>query len=231
MSAAPFWITLKVTALATLLLFVVGLATAWALARRSFRGRVLVEALILLPLVLPPTVMGYYLLLALGRGGPLAWAGIDLLFTWPAAALAAAVMGLPLMVEASRSAIAEVDPRLEQAARSLGAGEWEVAWRVTLPLARNGILAGLVLGGARALGEFGATLMVAGSIPGRTQTVPLAIYDAIQAGRQDVANRLVLVMTVLALASVVAVRWLQRPTRGTAPRSPGASEFAGPRRS
>lgn len=218
----PLGITLKVTLVATALLFVVGLTAAWVLARRPFRGQVILETALTLPLVLPPTVVGYYLLLALGRGGPADWLGIDLVFTWPAAAIAAAVMGLPLMVEASRSAISDVDRRLEQAARSFGASEWEVAWRVTLPLARNGILAGLVLGGARALGEFGATLMVAGNIPGKTQTVPLAIYDAIQAGDEQTANRLVLLMTLLALASLAAVRWLQRARR----RSPARPRVA-----
>ena len=141
------------------------------------------------PLVLPPTVVGYYLLLALGRGSPIDdWFGWRILFTWGAAAIASAVVGLPLLVQSARAAIAGVDPALEHAARTLGSSELEVLWRVTLPLARRGILAGLVLAAARALGEFGATLMVAGNIPGRTQTLPLAIYDAVQNRHYAQAN-------------------------------------------
>lgn len=205
------WLSLRVTAVATVLIAIVGLSLALWLARRDFRGRTLVETLVNLPLVLPPTVVGYYLLLALGRGGPVVeWFDVQVLFTWPAAALASAVVGLPLMVQAARAAIADVDPALENAARTLGSAEAEVLWRVTLPLAKRGILAGLVLGAARALGEFGATLMVAGNIPGRTQTLPLAIYDAVQNRQYGQANALVLLMTALAFVSLWAVRRFER---------------------
>jgi molybdate transport system permease protein len=211
----PLFLSLRVTTVATVLIFVAGLALALLLARRRFPGKTLVETLVNLPLVLPPTVVGYYLLLALGRGGPLVeWLGVRVLFTWGAATLASAIVGLPLMVGAARAAIASVDPALENAARTLGSSEVEVLWRVTLPLARRGILAGLLLAAARALGEFGATLMVAGNIPGRTQTLPLAIYDAVQNRQYGLANGMVLLMTVVAFLSLWAVRKFERAGRG-----------------
>ncbi len=209
----PLILSLQVTAVATALILVAGLALALVLARRRFRGQVIVETLVNLPLVLPPTVVGYYLLLALGRGSPLVeWLGVHVLFTWAAAALASAIVGLPLMVGAARAAIASVDPALENAARTLGSSEIEILWRVTLPLARRGILAGLVLAAARALGEFGATLMVAGNIPGRTQTLPLAIYDAVQNRQYGLANQMVLLTTAVAFLSLWAVRKFERTT-------------------
>jgi molybdate transport system permease protein len=205
-------LSLQVTALATVLLTVIGLALAIWLARTRFAGKALVETLINLPLVLPPSVVGYYLLLVLGRGGPLVdWFGWRLLFTWPAAMIASVVVGLPLMVQASRAALANVDPVLENAARVLGSTEPEILRRVTLPLARRGILAGILLGSTRALGEFGATLMIAGNIPGRTQTLPLAIYDAVQNQDYAGANQMVLLMTVLAFLSLWVVRSFERP--------------------
>ena len=160
--------------------------------------------------MLPPSVIGYYLLLALGRGSPIVeWFGVQVLFTWQAAAIASAVVGLPLMIIAAKAAIASVDPALERVARTLGSSELGVLWRVTLPLARRGILAGFTLGSARALGEFGATLMVAGSIPGRTQTLPLAIYDAVQAREYALANLMVLLMTALSFFALWGVRRLE----------------------
>jgi molybdate transport system permease protein len=213
----PLLLSLQVTAVATVLLMLVGAGLGLLLARTAFPGKALLETAINLPLVLPPTVVGYYLLLMLGRGSPLVEsAGVRLLFTWPAAALASSIVGLPLMVQASRAAIAGVDPVLENAARMLGSSELAVLWRVTLPLARRGMLAGVVLGSARALGEFGATLMVAGNIPGRTQTLPLAIYDAVQNRDYALANSMVLLMTALALLSLWAVRHFEQPRR---PRS------------
>jgi len=214
MSWNALLLSLQVTALATVLMVVCGLPLALLLARRRFPGATVLEALITLPLVLPPTVVGYYLLLVLGRGSPVVnWFGWRILFTWGAAAIAAAVVGLPLLVLSARSAIAGVDPALEQTARTLGSSELEVLWRVTLPLARRGILAGLALAAARALGEFGATLMVAGNIPGRTQTLPLAIYDAVQNRNYAQANGMVLLMTVLAFMTLWAVRQLEHPNR------------------
>ncbi len=210
----PFLLSLQVTAVATSLILVVGLSLAWLLARRRFPAQIVVETLINLPLVLPPSVVGYYLLLGLGRGSPVVeWWGIHLLFTWWAATVASAVVGLPLMVQAARAAIANVDPGLENVARTLGSSEPEVFWRVTLPLARRGILAGLVLGATRALGEFGATLMIAGNMPGRTQTLPLAIYDAVQNQHYALAHGLALVMTTLGFLSLWGVRRMEPPRR------------------
>lgn len=203
MNWQPFWLSLQVTGTAVIGILIVGLALALLLARISFRGKLVLETVIYLPLVLPPTVVGYYLLFVLGRGSFLVeQLKIELLFTWQAAALASMVVGLPLMVQSARAAFEEVEPEVEGAARVDGAAEWQVWWYVTLPLARRGILAGLILSSARALGEFGATLMIAGNIPGRTQTLPLAIYDAVQARRYDDANLMVLVMTSLAFTGL-----------------------------
>lgn len=213
-------LSIRVTTVATILIAAAGLPLSLWLARTSSRGKALVETLVLLPLILPPSVVGYYLLRILGAGGPLdpLFRG-DILFTWQAAAIASAIVGFPLMVQASRAAIAAVDPALENAARTLGSSELVVLARVTLPLARRGILAGLTLAAARALGEFGATLMVAGNIPGRTQTLSLAIYDAVQSGRYADANGMVLMMTVVGLLTLWAVRRLENPERRTAPRT------------
>ena len=214
-------LSLQVTAVASVLIFVFGLALALLFARKHFPGRLIAETVVTLPMVLPPTVVGYYLLMFLGQGGPIVgWLGVHVLFTWQAAAVASAVAGLPLMVLSARAAIANVDPALENAARGLGSSEPGVFFRVTLPLARRGVLAGLLLGSARALGEFGATLMVAGNIPGRTQTMPLAIYDAVQIGRYDLANQMVLLMTALAFMGLWWVRRIEQPKRSQLP-TPG----------
>jgi molybdate transport system permease protein len=175
-------LSLRVAVLATVINAVVGIPLAYALARHRFRGKAVLDLLVTLPLVLPPTVTGYYLIVLLGRrgwlGAPLYQAtGWTVAFTWYAAVIAATVMALPLLVRTARAAIESVDRDLEKAAYTLGRSEWRTALEVTLPLARNGILAGLVLAFARALGEFGATLMFAGSFRGITQTVPLAIYE------------------------------------------------------
>jgi molybdate transport system permease protein len=209
----PLQLSLLVTMTATIIIVAVGVPLALLLARHRFHGQALVETLILLPLVLPPSVVGYYLLITLGSSGPFAGAGVRLLFTWPAAVLASAIVGLPLMVKSAKAAIASVDPALEDAARVCGATELEVLRRITLPLARRGLIAGTVLGAARAFGEFGATLMIAGNIPGRTQTLPLAIYDAVQAGRYGDAHALVLLTTALALMSLLVVGLLEREQR------------------
>jgi len=203
----PLWLSLKVTAVAAILIFTIGTALALWLVRHQPRGRTVIETLIMLPLVLPPSVVGYYLLIVLGQQGPIVgWLGIQTLFSPAAAIIAATVVGLPLMVLAARAALASVDPALEQAARTLGCNEAMVLWRVSLPLAHRGLLAGLVLGTTRALGEFGATLMVAGNIPGQTQTLPLAIYDAVQTNQHDLTTQMVLLMTGLGFVSLWAVR-------------------------
>jgi molybdate transport system permease protein len=212
MNWSALTLSLQVTVVATILLFVVGLALAVLLARFRLPGQIIIETLIFLPLVLPPSVIGYFLLLALGRGSPIVdWFHVNLLFTWYAAAIASAVVGLPLMVQSARAAVAGVDHVLENAARTLGSSELEILWRVTLPLARRGVIAGLILGAARALGEFGATLMVAGNIPGQTQTLPLAIYDAVQARRYEQAKMMVIMMTAVAFVGLWCVRRLERP--------------------
>ncbi len=210
MNWPAFWLSLQVNAIASIMILVAGLLIALMLVRTRFRGKILLETVIMLPLVLPPSVIGYYLLLAFGRGSPLfEWFNIRILFTWQAAVAASVVVGIPLMVQSSRAALANVDPVLENAARTLGASELRILWRVTLPLARRGILAGVILGSARALGEFGATLMITGNIPGRTQTLPVAIYDAVQAQRYADAHLMVLVMTGLAFAGLLLARQLE----------------------
>ena len=195
-------LSIRVAVLATGLDALVGIPLAYLLARRTFRGKTLVDLLVTLPLVLPPTVTGFYLIVLLGRrgwlGAPLyAATGWTVAFTWWAAVIAATVMALPLLVRTARAAIESVDRDLERAAHTLGRSEWRTALEVTLPLARNGIIAGLVLAFARALGEFGATLMLAGNIPGRTTTVPLAIYTAVQTGEGGQAFGLVVLLTLL----------------------------------
>ena len=201
-------LSLRVAFVATLLNAAVGIPLAYLLARRNFRARWLVDLFVMLPLVLPPTVTGYYLIFLLGRrgwlGGPLyQLTGWSVAFTWYAAVIAAAVMALPLLVRTARAAIESVDRDLERAAFTLGHSEWRTAIEVTLPLARNGILAGLVLAFARALGEFGATLMLAGNIPGKTTTVPLAIYTAVQTGETSEALVLVAALTVVSCAVIL----------------------------
>jgi molybdate transport system permease protein len=212
----PYLLSLQVTLAASILIVVLGVAIGLLLVRSRLPGRRLLEAVVMLPLVLPPTVVGYYLLVFLGRGGPVQeWLGLNLVFTPAAAVVASTVVGLPLMVQASRAAIGGVDPVIENAARTLGSSELGVFFRVTLPLARRGLLAGAVLGAARALGEFGATLMVAGNIPERTQTLPLYVYDAVQNRDYGVANQVVVLLTLLSLVSLWAVRRLGEPVSRT----------------
>ncbi|MEI6193712.1 MAG: molybdate ABC transporter permease subunit [Verrucomicrobiota bacterium] len=203
-------------ALASLALVLpLGLALAWLLARKTWRGKALVETFVSLPLVLPPVVTGLVLLQLFGRRGPVggwlhATFDYDVVFTWRAVALALATMSLPLFVRAARTAFEEVDVKFEQLARTLGAGEWRVFFTITLPLARRGVLAGTLLAFARALGEFGATIMVAGNIPGRTTTLPVAIYQSVQAGEDAHAWMLAGVSAVIAFAAVFASEILLR---------------------
>ncbi len=200
----PLWLSLRVAALATAAGLILGLWLAYLLANREFRGKELLDAAVTLPLVLPPTVLGYYLLVLLGRASPLgklyeAVFGGPLVFTWQAAAVAALVHSAPLLVKSARAALESVDPSYEKAARNLGAGEWRIFWRITLPLARRSILAATVLAFARALGDFGVTIMLAGNIPGRTQTVAVAIYDAVEGGNGTVAAALAVAISAVAL--------------------------------
>ena len=209
-------LSLRVSVVATLASLPVAIWVAWLLARREFPGKALVSALVHLPLVLPPVVTGYLLLVAFGRNGPLGQflentLGITLAFRWTGAALAAAIMGFPLMVRAIRLAIEAVDPRLEEAAATLGAPRWAMFWRVTLPLALPGLLAGTVMGFAKAMGEFGATITFVASIPGETRTLPSAIYALLQIpGQEGPAAQLVLWAVAVSVAAVILSEWLAR---------------------
>jgi molybdate transport system permease protein len=211
-------LSLQVAALATGLCVLVGVPLAWVLARRrSWLTEVLASAA-LLPLVLPPTVVGYYLLTALGRNSGFGRfleddLGIRLVFTWQGAGVAAAIMALPLLVMTARPAFEGVDPDLERVALTLGRSRLAVFFTITLPLASPGVLAGIALTFARAIGEFGATLMVAGSIPGRTRTMPLAVYDAVQSGDMGLANTLALVLTLTSMAMLAVFGWTTRRIR------------------
>lgn len=205
----PLLLSLKVAGWATLINLCLGTAVGHALARWRFPGRDLLDAALTLPMVMPPTVLGYYLLVVIGSQGVLgAWLlqhfGIRLIFTVEAAIIAATIVSFPLVFKAARAAFESVDPQLEDAARTLGINEWAIFFRVSLPLAWRGILAGLLLCFARALGEFGATLMVAGSIVGKTQTLSIAVYEAVQAGQDQTANFLVIVTSITCLAVLLA---------------------------
>ncbi|MGO4327421.1 molybdate ABC transporter permease subunit [Cupriavidus sp. 2TAF22] len=204
----PLALSLKVAGWATVLNTVLGVAAAYALSRWRSGARDVVDAILTLPLVLPPTVMGYYLLVMVGRRGVLGeWlgrAGIELVFTWQGAVLASTIVAFPLVLKSARAAFEGVNTQYEDAARVLGTPEAGIFFRVTLPLAARGIIAGVLLAFARALGEFGATLMVAGNLPGRTQTLSVAIYEAVQAGDDNTANLLVLVTSVTCVVLLVA---------------------------
>ncbi len=212
---APLWLTLKVASLATALAFVLSTLLALLLARGRFWGRELLDAALTLPLVLPPTVLGYYLLVVVGRKGWIGqwWEdtfGFAFVFTWQGAVLAAAIVSFPLILKSARAAFEGVEPNFERAGRTLGVPEWEVFLRITFPLAWRGVLAGTLLAFARAMGEFGATLMVAGNLPGRTQTLSLAIYDAVQAGNDPLATTLVAITSLTCiLILLVSSRLLQ----------------------
>ncbi|HVT91597.1 MAG TPA: molybdate ABC transporter permease subunit [Bryobacteraceae bacterium] len=200
----PLWLSLRVAAIATVLAVALGLWVAWLLANKDFRGKEFLDALVALPLVFPPTVLGYYLLVLLGRSSPFGrvyeWiTGEPLVFSWQAAVVAALFHSLPLLVKSTRAAIESIDPSFERAARTLGASELRLFWKVTLPLVRRPVFAASALAFARALGDFGVTLMIAGNIPGRTQTISVAIYDAVMAGNASLARLLVIVISVVSL--------------------------------
>lgn len=206
----PLWLSVRVSVVATLLASVIGVTIAYVLAKWRSRWSSMVESVVTLPIVLPPTVLGYYLLTVLGSRSPVggAWerlTGSPLVFTQGAAIIAATVSALPFVVRAARAAIVNVDSRVEESARVMGLPEWRVASVVTLPLAARGIGAGVALGFARALGDFGATVMVAGNIPGQTQTLPVAVYDAVQAGDDATARVGSLVLGGIAVVVLVIV--------------------------
>ena len=200
----PLWLSLRVAALSTALALAIGLWVAWILANASFRGKEVLDAAVTLPLVLPPTVLGYYLLVVLGRNSPVGHLyemlfGAPLVFTWQAAVVAALFHATPLLIKSARAAFESIDHSYERAARTLGASELRLFWRVTLPLARRSIFAAAALAFARSLGDFGVTLMIAGNIPGRTQTVAIAIYDAVESGNGALARTLVIIISAAAL--------------------------------
>jgi molybdate transport system permease protein len=210
--------TAWVSALSTLAIVPPSLAVAWLLARRDWRGKSVVETLVALPLVVPPVATGLVLLKCFGRRGPLGgWLythfGIEVVFTWRAVVIALGIMSFPLFLRAARVAFEEVNPRLEQIARTLGATPWRVFWTITVPLAQRGLIAGTILAFARALGEFGATIMLAGNIPGETTTLSLAIYQAVQMGEDPRAFRLLVISTGLAFAAVWTSELIQHRTR------------------
>jgi molybdate transport system permease protein len=214
----PLWLSLRVATLATALVLIVGTFAAYSLSHKSFRGKDVLDSVITLPLVLPPTVLGYYLLVAIGRNSPFGHVyesvfGHPLVFTWEAAVVASFVHSAPIYIQAARAVLEGVDYRYEWAAQSLGASEWRTFSRITLPLARRGLLALATLCFARSLGDFGVTIMVAGNIPGRTQTLSVAIYDAVESGNGHVARVLVLIVSLGALALLWSSKQISRSSR------------------
>jgi molybdate transport system permease protein len=211
-------LSLLVVSIATIIITIVGTAFGFLLAKRNFRGKDVIDSILTLPLVLPPTVVGYYMIVLLGRKGLLGHhiyqlTGWTITFTWQAAVMTATVLALPLMVKSARAAIESVNTQYEIASYTLGKSELETFFRITLPLARKGILAGVVLSFARALGEFGATLMLAGNIPGKTQTMPLAIYEAAIAGEDKQAQALALILTAISVLAIYLTNHLSKNKR------------------
>lgn len=214
----PLWLSLRVAFISTAIALAGGLWLAYLLANRSFKGKEALDAAITLPLVLPPTVLGYYLLVLIGRNSWFgrAWEAIfgsPLVFTWKAAVIAALLHSLPLLVKSARAALESIDHSYERAARNLGASEWRLFWKVTLPLAQRSILAAAALAFARSLGDFGVTLMVAGSIPGSTQTISIAIYNAVESGNMATAGVLSIVISAVALAILMLAKRLEPSPR------------------
>lgn len=229
---SPLWISLKTALVATIVTFFLGIAAAYWMSGYRGKWRSLIEGLFISPLILPPTVVGFLLLVLLGRNGPIGQLllplNLTVIFTWYAAAIAATVVAFPLMYRTALGAFEQIDSNLLQVARTLGGSEWRIFWRVTLPLSVPGLLAGTTLAFARALGEFGATLMLAGNIPGQTQTIPMAIYFAVEAGAMNEAGFWTLVILGISLSGIVAVNTWQDATRR---RSEGPGKWAGPGRS
>lgn len=212
----PIFLSLRITSIATVFSFFLGVFLAYILNKRKIPGKNFWETLITLPMILPPSVTGYFLLILLGKRGAIGSALIDLfgfkiIFTWYAAVIAASIVSLPLMYQNVKAAFLNVDPSYERAARTLGSSEFRIFWTITFPLAWPGIISGIVLSFCRAIGEFGATLMVAGNIPGKTQTVPTAIYYAVESGNSQLANTLVLIMTVFSFVLILTLnKWLEK---------------------
>jgi molybdate transport system permease protein len=200
----PLYLTIKVSIMATIGISLLGIPIAYLLAKRSFHGKNIIEMLFMLPLIMPPTVLGYYLINVFGRQGIIGQhvyqlTGYSIAFTWHAAVLASMIVAMPFIIKTAKAAIESINPDFEKVAFTLGKSEAETALQITLPLAKKGIFAGVLLAFARALGEFGATLMLAGNIPGKTNTMPIAIYDAVLSGNQTQANLLVLILTLTSI--------------------------------
>lgn len=208
----PLWISLKTASLATFITFFLGIAAAYLMIRWRWRGQGIIDGMLILPMVLPPTVVGFILLVLFGRNGPigefLMKFGTTVIFSWPATVIAATVVAFPLMYRTARGAFEQMDTSVVDAARTLGASEWKIFWRIIVPLSWPGIAAGTVLSFARALGEFGATLMLAGNIPGKTQTIPVAIFFNAEGGEMDKAYLWVLIIIAISMVTVLIMnRW------------------------
>ncbi|KZM54082.1 molybdate ABC transporter permease subunit [Aeribacillus pallidus] len=212
MNYSPLILSLKTATIATFIVFVTGVVLARLISRNSFRGKSVIEAIILLPLVLPPTVVGFGLLYIFGKNGfigrlLLDWFDFQIVFTWYAVVIAAVVVSFPLMYQSASAAFRQYDPNIENAAYTMGASKWRVFWTISFPLAWPGLLAGLVLSFARALGEFGATLMLAGYIPNVTDTIPLAIYFAVESGNLEAAKFWVIIIVALGFSAILWLNW------------------------
>lgn len=219
MNWSPLYLSIKVAFYSTVITTVIGTFIAWLLAKGRFNGKDILSAIVTLPMVLPPTVLGYYLLIIIGRQSfigrlLLNTFNINLIFTWKAAVIASVIVSLPLMIRAVQSSIEGVDGSLEDVARTLGKSELTIFFHITLPLAWKGIIGGIVLAFARAMGEFGATLMVAGNIPGKTQTLSIAIYDSVQSGNYKQANFLVVLISFITIALLVVINKINYKGRG-----------------
>lgn len=213
---SPIMLSLKIATIATIFSFVLGLFFAYTLNKKRIPGKNIWETLLILPMILPPSVMGYLLLIAFGKRGLiggflLETFDIQIVFTWVGAVIASCIVSLPLMYQNAKSAFISTDPIYEKAAQTLGSSEWKIFRTVIFPLAWPGIISGIILSFARAIGEFGATLMIAGNIPGKTQTIPTAIYFAVESGNTEMANRLVLIMTIFSFVLILGLNaWLKK---------------------
>lgn len=213
---SPIILSLKIATIATVFSFLLGVFFAYIINKKRIPGKNFWETLLILPMILPPSVMGYLLLIAFGKRGLiggflLETFHIQVVFTWVGAVIAACIVSLPLMYQNAKSALVSMDPIYEKAAQTLGSSEWKIFRSVIFPLAWPGIISGIVLSFARAIGEFGATLMIAGNIPGKTQTIPTAIYFAVESGNTQLANRLVMIMTVFSFLLILGLNaWLKK---------------------
>lgn len=221
---SPLWISCKTAVTSTIITFFLGIAAAWFMSRRKGSFKVFLDAIFTLPMVLPPTVLGFFLLLIFGKNGPIGKVlfslGLHLIFSWPATVIAATVVSFPLMYKTTLGAFHQLDKNISNAARTLGTSEWRIFWTITVPLAWPGIAAGTVLSFARALGEFGATLMMAGNIPGKTQTIPIAIFFSVEGGDMKTAMYWVLIIFLLSLAVIFSTNYWS--THGTTHMNTGA---------